>query len=209
MKVKHKVGNTVYSLMTDKDDGTVYIVQKIYGHVAKWRFLGYTRYKRIIESIDYIPVNVSTLAIMFNILRLSPITDDELDIGEYTKYELITPEMNKDFIDELNVELENLDEDIHSIKVGDVPDNGVVKGFIEDGWHYFSTESHNSMRRGHYVYRSGLYEGYLHLFLIEEIGFRDKDAIVSHVGSVLLPREFIIGVLDAFGYFNLDEGDVK
>src|SRR5690554_1518357 len=209
MKVKHKVGNTVYSLMTDKDDGTVYIVQKVYGHVAKWRFLGFTRYKRIIESIDYIPVNVSTLAIMFNILRLNPITDDEFDIDEFTKYELVTPEMNKEFIDELNVELENLDEDVLSIRVGDVPDNGVVKGFIEDGWHYFSTEAYSVMRRGHYVYRSGLYEGYLHLYLIDEIGFNDKDAIVSNVSSVILPRDFIISVLDAFGYFDLNEEDVK
>lgn len=206
--LEYKIGDTTYSLLHDKGTGEIYIVETVYKHIPKWSFLGYTRYRKIIESIDYIPINLSTLALLHNTLKLKPEHEDYED-DEYVKYEVVDKAMNDKIRKDFNKQMEKLEapaDILASTIVGDLPNNNVVKGFVKDGWHYFSTETDSTLRRTFYLYRTGVYEGYLHLMLVDEIGFANSDTIVSYVSSAILPREFMLSVLMEFDYIN-NEGE--
>lgn len=208
-----RIGDTKYGLMYDSTDNETYMYQKIEGHIPKWSLFGYTRYRKILESINYIPINLSTLHIMFHTMTLKPLeSDGELDddMTDLPPYEQIDGNRNKkmrdDFIDKIN-DLDASDAIKLGIRVTHTPKNEVVKGLIKEGWHYFATQNHNSMRRSHYVYRTGLYGGYLHLLAIDEMGFSNRDGLTTNMSDMILPREYIDKVLDSFGFYdNIGDG---
>lgn len=206
IKKLKKIGDTTYSLVHDFEYNEHLLAQEIVTFLPKWKFLWITRYKKITESIDYMPIDLSTLSIMFNVLNLKAIekTDDIIDddLGISEEYETISDVQNKKLRDDFMNRLDTLDDadvEVLKIRTTHTPKNEIVKGYVKEGWHYFSTQNNNSMRRSHYVYKTGLYGGYLHINIIDEIGFDNSDVITTSVRTLIIPRDVMSDILEMYG----------
>lgn len=203
-----KIGDTKYKLMFNSETNDYYLTQEITTTIPKWKFLWFKRHKKVIESISHMELNLSTLTIMYNILTLKPDPNQDHisdDFEMSAKFEMVSEIDNKKFRDKFMVRLDDIDDTdgvTFNVSSTNTPKNDIVKGYVKEGWHYFSTHDESSMRRTHYVYKSGLYGGYLHINVIDEIGFRSDDSITTAVNTLIIPREVIDMSLRHMGYFN-------
>lgn len=191
MLKKYIIGDTTYHIVGSGSEK--YIVETGYAHIEKPKLLGlFTRYKKVIERITYVPINPLTMMLFFKLMSLNPKTADDTD--DVQMYEVITKEMNIEFNKDVKDRLSKLDLSDNDYLAFDVrlnPNNEVVKGFVKEGWNYLGAERLNSMHRKHYLYRITLYGGHLQFTILNEIGFENSDKITAELSSCVLPREFI------------------
>lgn len=192
---KEIIGDTTYHI--EGFDSERYIVETVYNYVPKKPLLGiFERSKKIVERIAYVPINVLTVALMFELMSLKPIEDDSDgdDDETITRFNVIDAIEHKHVFKRINDRLAKVDmSDSEYLRFMTTltPTNHVVKGYVKEGWNYLGAERINSMHRSHFVYRTTLYGGHLQLAIINEIGFEGNDTVSAEVSSCVLPRTFI------------------